>query len=150
MKLNVKVSKCNVDATLPKYGKVGDAGMDLSACITSQVEILPGKRFLVPTGIIIAVPEGYEAQVRSRSGLAAKSGICVTNAPGTIDSGYRGEVKVSLENRGESAFVVNPGDRVAQLVIAPVIEAVWDEVSLDDIGETDRGAGGFGSTGIVG
>jgi len=132
---------------LPAYETVGAAGMDLRAAVEEDAPLTlkPGARFMVPTGLAFAVPAGFEAQVRPRSGLAAKAGITCLNSPGTIDSDYRGEVKVILANLGAEDFVIRRGDRIAQLVIAPVVQAAWSLVaSLDD---TDRGAGGFGSTG---
>ncbi len=128
---------------LPAYATDGAAGMDVLAA--EDVTLQPGARHAVATGLALAIPAGYEIQVRPRSGLALKHGISVPNAPGTIDSDYRGEIKVILINHGAEAFVVARGDRVAQLVLAPVVRAAWEEVSaLDD---TARGAGGFGSTG---
>jgi len=134
---------------LPAYETEGAAGMDLRAAVSEEepVVLRPGSRTMVPTGYSFAVPQGFEAQVRPRSGLAAKAGITCLNTPGTIDSDYRGEVKVILVNLGEQDFTIRRGDRIAQLVIAPVARAVWAEVqSLDD---TSRGVGGFGSTGSV-
>jgi dUTP pyrophosphatase len=118
--------------------------MDLAAAVPTDVIIAPGRRALIPTGLAIALPEGYEAQVRPRSGLAARNGITVLNSPGTIDADYRGEVKVILINLGEERFVVQRGMRIAQMVIAPVTRVVWNEVR--DLPETARGADGFGST----
>jgi dUTP pyrophosphatase len=135
------------DLPLPAYETPGAAGMDLRAAVPEEdpLVIRPGARALAPTGLCIAVPEGYEAQVRPRSGLAIRSGVTCLNTPGTIDSDYRGEVKVILANLGEENVVIRRGDRIAQLVIAPVVRASWRETeSLD---ETRRGAGGFGSTG---
>ena len=132
---------------LPAYETAGAAGMDLRAAVpeAEPLTLRPGSRALVPTGFGIAVPEGYEAQVRPRSGLAIRAGVTCLNSPGTVDSDYRGEVKVILANLGEEDFVVRRGDRVAQMVICPVVQASWQVVeSLDD---TVRGAGGFGSTG---
>jgi dUTP pyrophosphatase len=132
---------------LPAYETNGAAGMDLRAAVAEDAPLTlkPGARFMVPTGLAFAVPAGFEAQVRPRSGLAAKAGVTCLNTPGTIDSDYRGEVKVILINLGEEDFVINRGDRIAQLVIAPVVQASWGlTTSLD---ETTRGAGGFGSTG---
>ena len=130
---------------LPKYATTGSAGMDLRAAVEELIVLQPGQRYLVPTGIRIALPEGYEAQVRPRSGLAIKRGITVANAPGTIDSDYRGEVKVGLVNLSDEAHTIQRGDRIAQMVVAPVARVAWQPVlSLD---ETERGAGGFGSTG---
>ena len=132
------------EAVLPAYAHPGDAGMDL--CSVQSLVIPPGGRALVPTGLAMALPSGYEAQVRPRSGLALKRGVTVLNTPGTIDEGYRGEVGVILANFGNTDFVVEKGDRIAQMVIAPVTRAEIVEVSQVD--ETDRGTGGFGSTGV--
>jgi dUTP pyrophosphatase len=132
---------------LPAYETNGAVGMDLRAAVAEDAPLVlkPGARFMVPTGLAFAVPLGFEAQVRPRSGLAAKNGVTCLNTPGTIDSDYRGEVKVILINLGEEDFTIRRGDRVAQLVIAPVVQASWGlTTSLD---ETARGAGGFGSTG---
>ena len=128
---------------LPTYATRGAAGMDVLAA--EDVTLAPGARHAVATGFAVAIPPGYEIQVRPRSGLALKHGISVPNTPGTIDSYYRGELKVILINHGAQAFAIARGDRIAQLVLAPVTQAAWDEVAqLDD---TARGAGGFGSTG---
>ena len=129
----------------PAYATVNSAGMDLKATITEPVTLGPLERALIPTGLYIALPEGTEAQVRPRSGLAAKHGISVLNSPGTIDADYRGEVKVILVNLSNEPFVVNPGERIAQMVVARYEKVEWDEVDVLD--ETDRGEGGFGSTG---
>ena len=129
----------------PAYATVNSAGMDLKANINEPVTLGPLERALIPTGLYIALPEGTEAQVRPRSGLAAKHGISVLNSPGTIDADYRGEVKVILVNLSNEPFVVNPGERIAQMVVARYEKVEWDEVEVLD--ETDRGAGGFGSTG---
>ena len=129
----------------PAYATVNSAGMDLKANITESVTLGPLERALIPTGLYIALPEGTEAQVRPRSGLAAKHGISVLNSPGTIDADYRGEVKVILVNLSNEPFVVNPGERIAQMVVARYEKVEWDEVDVLD--ETDRGEGGFGSTG---
>jgi len=130
----------------PAYATEKSAGMDLKADIKEPVTLNPLERAMIPTGIFIALPDGTEAQVRPRSGLAAKHGISVLNAPGTIDADYRGEVKVILVNLSNQPFVVNPGERIAQMVVARYEKVEWDEVeALDD---TDRGAGGFGSTGV--
>jgi len=134
----------NDDLPLPSYATLQSAGMDLAAAVTTDVILAPRKRALIPTGIAIALPDGYEAQVRPRSGLAAKNGVTVLNSPGTIDADYRGEVKVILINLGEEPFVIKRGMRIAQLVIAPVTRVVWQEVR--DLPETARGDGGFGST----
>jgi dUTP pyrophosphatase len=134
---------------LPAYETALAAGMDLRAAVAEQepLTLKPMARAMVPTGLAFAVPAGFEAQVRPRSGLAAKAGITCLNTPGTIDADYRGEVKVILINLGEDDFVIRRGDRIAQLVIAPVASAVWAEV--DSLEETARGAGGFGSTGAA-
>ena len=135
------------DLPLPAYETAGAAGMDLRAAVPEDAPLVlkPGARTMAPTGLAFAVPPGFEAQVRPRSGLAAKAGITCLNTPGTIDSDYRGEVKVILANLGDEDFVIRRGDRIAQLVIAPVAQAAWSEVASLD--ETARGAGGFGSTG---
>jgi dUTP pyrophosphatase len=130
---------------LPAYATTGAAGMDVVAA--EEVTIPPGGRHAVATGLALAIPPGFEVQVRPRSGLALKHGITVPNTPGTIDSDYRGELKVILINHGAKPFPIQRGDRVAQLVLAPVTRAVWDEVA--ELDETARGAGGFGSTGGV-
>ena len=133
------------DLPLPRRATPGSAGYDLCAAVDAALLLAPGERALVPTGFAIAVPEGYEAQVRPRSGLALRHGIVLPNAPGTIDSDYRGEVKVILQNLGDAPFTIRRGDRIAQLVIAAVARAEWDERSeLDD---TTRGEGGFGHSG---
>lgn len=128
---------------LPAYATSGAAGMDVVSA--EDVTLAPGARHAVATGIALAIPEGYEIQIRPRSGLALKHGVTVLNAPGTIDSDYRGELKVILVNHGAEPFAVQRGDRVAQLVLAPVVQAAWNEVETLDA--TERGAGGFGSTG---
>jgi dUTP pyrophosphatase len=133
---------------LPAYETALAAGMDLRAAVADDAPLTlkPMARAMVPTGLAFAVPAGFEAQVRPRSGLAAKAGITCLNTPGTIDADYRGEVKVILINLGEEDFVIRRGDRIAQLVIAPVVQAQWSPV--DSLDETARGAGGFGSTGV--
>jgi len=133
------------DLPLPAYQSELAAGLDLCAAVEAPVKLMPGQRALVPTGLAMALPAGYEAQVRPRSGLAAKHGITVLNTPGTIDADYRGEVKVILINLGETPFEIVRGERIAQMVVAPVLQADIREV--DVLSETDRGAGGFGSTG---
>lgn len=130
---------------LPRYETPLAAGCDLRAAIEGEVVLLPGQRLLVPTGIGIALPPGHEAQVRPRSGLAVKHGLTVLNAPGTIDADYRGEIKVPLIHHGHEAFVLRRGERIAQLVVAPVVQVQWEEVAALDA--TERGAAGFGSTG---
>lgn len=133
-------------AILPEYKTDGASGCDVHAFVKEPVELLPGDIKLIPTGLACAIPEGFEIQVRPRSGLAAKNGITCLNAPGTIDSDYRGEIKVILINLGKEAFIVKNGDRIAQFVVAPVVRGIFKTVkSLD---ETLRGSGGFGSTGV--
>lgn len=134
------------DLPLPAYETAGAAGMDLRAALETPVTLKPGERAAVPTGIAIALPAGYEAQVRARSGLARRHGIAMVNSPGTVDSDYRGELQVLLINLGHEPFTVGRGDRIAQMVVAPVARVAWEETeSLD---ATGRGAGGFGSTGV--
>lgn len=131
---------------LPEYATLGSAGMDLRANIDAPITLAPGERKLIPTGIYIALPVGYEAQVRPRSGLALKHGITVCNTPGTCDSDWRGPVGVILINLGQEDFVVNDGDRIAQMVIAKHETAEWDVV--EELDETERGEGGYGHTGV--
>ncbi len=134
------------DLPLPAYETDYASGMDLRAAVTDPVILQPGQRDAVPTGLCVAIPPGYEGQVRPRSGLAFRNGITMINAPGTIDADYRGEIKVLLVNLGEAPFTIRRGDRIAQLVVAPVTRVRWDRVErLDD---TTRGAGGFGHTGV--
>ena len=130
---------------LPAYATPLSAGVDLKANLSEAITLKPLERSLVPTGLFLAIPAGYEAQVRPRSGLAAKHGITVLNSPGTIDADYRGEVKVILVNLSPEPFVIEPGERIAQLVVARCEQVSWEEVERLD--ETERGAGGFGSTG---
>lgn len=131
---------------LPDYATEYSAGMDLRASLEVPAELHPMQKMLVPTGLFIELPQGYEAQVRPRSGLAAKFGITVLNTPGTIDSDYRGEIKVILINLSGEKFVINPGERIAQMIIAPFIRVAWEQ--SDSLNDTDRGEGGFGHTGI--
>ncbi|AQQ04185.1 MULTISPECIES: dUTP diphosphatase [Stappiaceae] len=133
------------DLPLPAYQSVLAAGLDLLAAVDGKITLAPGARALVPTGLAMALPAGFEAQVRPRSGLAAKHGVTVLNTPGTIDADYRGEVKVILINLGDDPFEISRGDRIAQMVIAPVLQA--DIVEVEVLSETERGSGGFGSTG---
>jgi dUTP pyrophosphatase len=133
---------------LPSRATAFAAGCDLAAAIEDELVLAPGQRELVPTGFKIALPEGYEAQVRPRSGLALRHGVTLPNAPGTIDADYRGEVRVILQNGGDEDFVIKRGDRIAQLVVAPVVAVAWDEVA--ELGDTQRGEGGFGHTGRSG
>ena len=134
------------DLALPSYASVGAAGMDLVAAISQPICLHPGIRLAVPTGFAIALPEGYEAQVRPRSGLALKYGVTLANAPGTIDSDYRGEITVILVNTGSDDFIIARGMRIAQMVIATV--TIITPIEADDLDDTERGAGGFGSTGL--
>lgn len=131
---------------LPQYETQGSAGFDIRAAVADPIHLPPGKRALVPTGLKIALPDGYEAQIRPRSGLAYKKGITMLNSPGTIDSDYRGEIKVIVINHGEEPFTINHGDRVAQMVIAPVQQI--EIVKVYELPRTRRGSDGFGSTGI--
>ena len=143
--MTVRFKKIDEHAVLPAYAHEGDAGMDVRSSAT--LDIAPGCRALVKTGLVMELPDGFEAQVRPRSGLALKHGVTVLNTPGTIDAGYRGEVGVILANFGDSPFHVECGDRIAQLVIAPVVRA--NIVEVESVGETERGAGGFGSSGVA-
>tara|TARA_B100000700_G_scaffold81224_1_gene91412 strand:- start:2151 stop:2588 length:438 start_codon:yes stop_codon:yes gene_type:complete len=143
--IKVLVKKLNSKVKLPEYKTSGSSGMDLMAFVQNPIKISPKTVELIPTGLSIAIPEDLEIQIRPRSGLAAKSGISVLNTPGTIDSDYRGELKVILFNHGSKDFIVNNNDRIAQMVLAPVIKMELEEV--DQLPETIRGSGGFGSTG---
>ena len=143
-KIKVKIINESPNA-LPEYATEGSAGMDLRAHLEAPVVLKPLERQLIPTGLFIELPIGYEAQVRPRSGLAIKQGITCLNTPGTIDSDYRGEIKVILINLGAEAQTLHPGDRIAQMVVSPVIQVSWEAVTA--IGETTRSVGGFGSTG---
>jgi len=133
------------DLPLPAYETEHAAGMDLRAAVTETLTLAPGARAVVPTGLRIALPEGFEAQVRPRSGLAARHGLAMVNAPGTIDADYRGEIRVILINLGEESFAIRRGDRIAQMIVAPVRQAEWRVV--ERLEDTARGDGGFGSTG---
>ena len=147
MSIAVRITRLThgADLPLPAYETEGSAGMDLRAAVDAPVTLGPMERTAVPTGLSIALPQGYEAQVRARSGLAFRSGIACVNAPGTVDSDYRGEIKVILVNLGQEPVTFERGDRIAQLVVAPVGRVAWEEV--EGLDETARGAGGFGSTG---
>lgn len=140
----VRAAGCE-DVPLPSYETAHSAGMDLRAAVPAPLTLAPGGRALVPTGLHIALPDGYEAQIRARSGLAWKHGIALVNAPGTIDADYRGEIKVIVVNLGDAPFVINRGDRIAQMLFAPVVRGTWTEV--DELDDTVRGHGGFGHTG---
>ncbi|MFN3249698.1 dUTP diphosphatase [Roseibium album] len=143
--LQLKRLEHGKDLPLPAYQSELAAGLDLLAAVDDPVILAPGQRALVPTGLSMALPAGFEAQVRPRSGLAAKHGVTVLNTPGTIDADYRGEVKVILINLGDAAFEITRGERIAQMVIAPVLQAEITEVAV--LSDTERGVGGFGSTG---
>lgn len=147
MTIQIRVRRLahNPDLPLPAYTTAGAAGMDLLAAVASPVTIEPGKRALIPTGLAIALPPGYELQVRPRSGLALRHGIVLPNSPGTIDEDYRGEIQVIVLNTGDAPFVVERGMRIAQAVLAPVVRGRWLEV--DTLDATSRNEGGFGSTG---
>jgi len=144
-KPQLQVKKLHPDAKLPEYMTELAAGMDICALLENELVLEPGQRFLVPTGLAFAIPPGLEMQVRPRSGLAIKHGIALVNSPGTIDADYRGEVCIILINHGQEVFTINPGDRIAQLIVSPVCQAGLTEVS--ELTETQRGAGGFGHTG---
>ena len=143
--MTLRIQRLRPSARLPVRATPGAAGLDLCADLDAPLTLAPGQRVLVPTGLAIALPSGHEGQVRPRSGLAVKHGVTVINAPGTIDEDYRGEVKVALVNLGQAPFVIAPGERIAQLVLARVEHLAVSEV--DALDSTSRGAGGFGSTG---
>jgi len=138
------IKKLQKNIILPEYKTDGSSGMDLMANVEQTVKILPGEKKIISTGIMVAIPEQYEIQIRPRSGLAAKNGISVLNTPGTIDSDYRGEIKVILINLGKDIFEINKNDRIAQMIVCPIIKAELKEV--ESLPETIRGGGGFGST----
>lgn len=146
MKVRIQRLPAARDLPLPAPASPGSSGFDLRAAVAEETVLRPGERLLVPTGLVLEIPPGWEGQVRPRSGLALRHGIGVVNAPGTIDSDYRGEVAVILVNLGEAPFSIQRGDRIAQLVIAPVAVVEWEEA--DALGETARGSTGFGSTGV--
>ena len=141
----ILIKRLSKEISLPKYETAGSSGMDLAANIAGNISIDPGKTAIIPTGLALSVPKGFEVQIRPRSGLAAKKKISVLNTPGTIDSDYRGEIKVILINQGQETFNVEKGLRIAQMVVCPVVQAQIKEV--EDLSETERGKGGFGSTG---
>lgn len=145
--LPVRILPHGAGLALPAYQTADSAGLDLVAAVEAEMVLKPGERALVPTGLAIALPSGYEAQIRPRSGLAFKHGVTLLNTPGTIDADYRGEVKVLLINLGQEPFAVKRGERIAQMVVAPVTRIEWRPVA--DLDETARGAGGFGSTGTT-
>ena len=138
------IKKLHKNIILPEYKTDGSSGMDLMANVEQTVKILPGEKKIISTGIMVAIPEQYEIQIRPRSGLAAKNGISILNTPGTIDSDYRGEIKIILINLGKYTFEINKNDRIAQMIVCPVIKAELKEV--ESLPETIRGGGGFGST----
>ena len=143
--VKILVKKFDKNIKLPTYKTSGSSGMDLVAYIKNKITIYPGKTVMIPTGIAVAIPKKYEIQIRPRSGLAAKKSISVLNTPGTVDSDYRGEIKIILINLSEKSFVVKSGDRVAQMILSPVVKAKLKEVK--NLPKTIRGRGGFGSTG---
>ncbi|WP_103665765.1 dUTP diphosphatase [Gracilimonas amylolytica] len=145
-KVLIKKLEHGQDLPLPNYETIASAGMDIRAALEAPIILKPGERKLIPTGLQMALPEGFEAQIRPRSGLAIRNGITMLNSPGTIDADYRGEVKVIAINHSEEEFEINHGDRIAQMVIAPVTQ--FPVVEVDELDETDRGDGGFGSTGV--
>ena len=144
--IEILIKRLSKSVPIPKYETDGSSGMDLSANIQGPLKIKPGETTIIPTGIALSIPKNYEIQIRPRSGLAAKNQISVLNTPGTIDADYRGEIKVILINLSKKIFVVNKGDRIAQMILCPINKAKLIEVQ--DLKETDRGTGGFGSTGI--
>ena len=143
--VKILIKKTNKEVITPKYKTDGSSGVDLSAFLEKKVVIKPNSSELIPTGLQVAIPEEFEIQIRPRSGLAAKESIGVLNSPGTIDSDYRGELKIILFNHGKEDFIINNGDRIAQMVLVPIIKMEFEEV--DSLPDTVRGQGGFGSTG---
>ena len=141
----ILIKRLSKEVSLPKYETSGSSGMDLAAYINNNVNLEPGKSEIIPTGISVAIPEGFEIQIRPRSGLAAKNKISVLNTPGTIDADYRGEIRVILINHSDKTFVIENGLRIAQMVVCPIIQVQLEEV--DELNKTIRGEGGFGSTG---
>jgi len=141
----ILIKRLSKEVSLPKYETSGSSGMDLAANIDANINIDPGKTAIIPTGLALSIPKGFEVQIRPRSGLAAKQKISVLNTPGTIDADYRGEIKIILINLGQETFKVENGLRIAQMVVCPIVQAQLTEV--DDLNETERGKGGFGSTG---
>ena len=141
----IQIKKLSNEVLTPKYETSGSSGMDIAAYIKQDITIEPGEKALIPTGFSLSIPLGYEVQIRPRSGLAAKKGITILNTPGTIDSDYRGEIKVILINLSKDGFSVKNGERIAQMVVCPIKQVVVEEVK--ELSETNRGIGGFGSTG---
>jgi dUTP pyrophosphatase len=144
--VQIKMLDHALDLPLPSYESEGASGMDVRAAVDDFIIITEGQTSIISTGVSVAIPPGYEIQCRSRSGLAAKSGIFVLNSPGTIDADYRGEIKVILNNTSQNPFTIKRSDRIAQLVLVPVVQVVWSEVT--ELASTDRGVEGFGSTGV--
>jgi dUTP pyrophosphatase len=142
----ILIKKLSKTAIIPKYETQGASGLDISANINEDLTLAINESILVPTGIAVSIPQGFEIQIRPRSGLAAKKGISVLNTPGTIDADYRGEIKVILINHGNEPFVIRNGDRIAQMVVCPIVQAKFEQV--DELNDTERGSGGFGSTGV--
>ena len=142
----ILIKKLSKTAIIPKYETQGASGVDISANINEDLTLATNESILVPTGIAVSIPQGFEIQIRPRSGLAAKKGISVLNTPGTIDADYRGEIKVILINHGNEPFIIRNGDRIAQMVVCPIVQAKFEQV--DELSDTERGSGGFGSTGI--
>ena len=141
----IQIKKLSITVSIPKYETPGSSGMDIAAHIENAITINPGEKAIVSTGFSMAIPKGYEVQIRPRSGLAAKKNITVLNTPGTIDADYRGEIKVILINLGKEKFIIENGDRIAQMIVCPVVQADLEEVK--ELSDTARGSGGFGSTG---
>ena len=142
----ILIKKLSKTAIIPKYETQGASGVDISANINEDLTLATNESILVPTGIAVSIPQGFEIQIRPRSGLAAKKGISVLNTPGTIDADYRGEIKVILINHGNESFIIRNGDRIAQMVVCPIVQAKFEQV--DELSDTERGSGGFGSTGV--
>ena len=143
--IKIQIKKLSNAISIPKYETLGSSGMDIAAHIDNNIIISPGEKALIATGFSIAIPIGYEIQIRPRSSLAAKKSITVLNTPGTIDADYRGEIKIILINLGKEKFIIENGDRIAQMVVCPVVQADLEEVK--ELSDTERGSGGFGSTG---
>ena len=143
--IKILIKRLSKEISLPKYETLGSSGMDIGANINENIIIDPGKTAIIPSGLALSIPKGFEVQIRPRSGLAAKQKISVLNTPGTIDADYRGEIKVILINLGEKSYTVEKGTRIAQMVVCPIVQAQLKEVN--DLSETERGKGGFGSTG---
>ena len=142
----ILIKKLSKEAIIPKYETSGSSGMDISANLDKEVVIFPGEKAIIPSGFSLSIPQGFEIQIRPRSGLAAKSGISVLNTPGTIDADYIGEIKIILINLSKEKFTVQNGMRIAQMIVSPVVQAKLEEV--EELPKTSRGSGGFGSTGI--